>query len=61
MKKGTFIDFAVIMAARSHRKNKNLAVTEQKSKRAMEISHSVSNLKKQDTRKIAAYPKELVA
>ncbi len=33
MKKGTFIDFAVIMAARSHRKNKNLAVTEQKSKR----------------------------
>ena len=59
MKKGTFIDYTVIMAARSHRKQKNLA--QQKPKQTMEISHFVSNLKKQETRKIAAYPKELVA
>ena len=59
MKKGTFIDYTVIMAARSHRKNKNLA--QQKSKQAMEISHSVSSLKKLETRKIAAFSKELVA
>ena len=59
MKKGTFIDYTVILAARSHRKNKNLA--HQKSKQAMEISHSFSNLKKQETRKITAYTKELVA
>ena len=59
MKKGTFIDYTVIMAVRSHRKQKNLA--QQKPKQVMEINHSVSNLKKQETRKIAAYPKELVA
>jgi ribosomal silencing factor RsfS len=61
MKKSTFIDYTVIMAARSHRKKKNLLNAEQQRLQSMQVSHTKPAPGKDTTRKIIVYSRELVA